>query len=182
MDLTVDQRQLNRIGRTLEGIPNALPRVVSRSINAAAVQVRSGAVKRLSREMGVKQKQLRPRVRLLRASRRKWRARVFFDHRGIPAIRLDARQLAAGGVSYGASGARQRHPRAFIATMPRSGHEGVFERVGCSRLPIFEHETDSPARVAERTGLLDDLAAEGSRRLATELDRQMGVLLDRMRR
>lgn len=193
VEIHADAAQLRWIARDLRQIPNALPRVVSRSINRVARQAQSRAVKALAAALGGRQKDIRgKKVRLLRASWRRWRARLFFDGGGLLLSHLDPRQTEAG-VTYRAAGGRQLMPRAFIATMP-TGHRGVFLRepqaglrsalvlhggqsdlVG--RLPIFEPRSPSIRDIADRLGLFDQIEDFAGAELARQLDVQTQVVL-----
>lgn len=201
LEIRVDPSQLRQVEALLTGVRNGLPKVVTRAINRTATSARSRAVKALAKVTGRKQKDLRLDVRLLRASWRKWRARLFFDSTGVPLRKLDPRQTAAG-VSYTGAGGRLTLPGGFIATMP-SGHRGVFirepkgggamaqrddrralhfigdlagvARVG--RLPIWEPQDRSTALIAAETGVLNDVELFSGRQLEKEMDRQVrGVL------
>lgn len=199
IDIRADTDQLKRIARQLADIPNALPKVVSRSINRVAGQAQSRAVKALASATGMRQKDLRhKKIRLLKASWRKWRARIFFDGSGIPLRQLSPRQTAEG-VTYRLAGKRQLMQSAFIATMP-DNHRGVFirapknktrtteiiqhggriERVG--RLPIFEPRSPSIQQMADRLGLFDTIEDFAAAELARQLDVQAGVLLTQFAR
>jgi hypothetical protein len=180
MAITVDKAQLARVKALLTGVRNGLPKVVTRAINRTATSARSRAVKALAKETGRKQKDLRLDVRLLRASWTKWRARLFFDSRGIPLRDLNPRQTRKG-VTYAGKDGRTLLARGFIATMP-SGYEGVFVRstrggnmVG--RLPIWEPQEKSAALTAEETGVLRDVELFSARELEKQIDSQLrGVL------
>ena len=72
-------------------------------------------------------------------------------------------------------------PHAFISTMPKSGHKGVFLRAGKKRLPIRELFGGSVYDLfAGLTSSVEVLAIikETQERLYAELDTQVGVLLD----
>jgi hypothetical protein len=201
LDIQADPAQLRRIAALLTGVRNGLAKVVTRAINRTATSARSRAVKALAKATGRKQKDLRQDVRLLRASWTKWRARLFFDSKGVPLIELDPRQTAAG-VSTTGKGGRTLLRHGFIATMP-SGHRGVFVRepkgggtvrqrderralrfIGdlaemplVGRLPIWEPQDRSTALTADQTGVLRDVELFSAQELEKQIDSQLrGVL------
>lgn len=177
-DIQVNQQQLRHLERTLAGIPNAMPRVVSRAINRTATQARSRAVKAIASAGKLKQKDVRQKVRLVRASWKKWRARIFFDSRLTPVVRLDPRNTSTG-ITYRSFDGPKEINHAFLATMP-SGHRGVWSRASASRLPIYEEYGDeSVAAFTERSGVLATIKGFSATAVEKELDTQMRVLLSK---
>ena len=181
VEIKVNDRQLKRIASALDGIPRAMPKVVSRAINRTATQGRRRVVKAAAAASGLTQKVVRQDVRLLRASYKKWRARLFFESRRRTLRHREHRLTPQGVVYSGLAGRNQRLPSAFGAVMP-TGYRSVWERLTRSRLPIEEVRDElSMVEFAEQEGLIKDVELFSREALVTQLDTQMRVLLDQMR-
>ena len=186
VEIQVDERRLRRIEADLAAVPKAMPKVMSRAVNKTATSARTVIVRQVAAEMPLKQATLRKRVRLTRASWRRWRAVVRLTGKRIPLIQFGARQTRRRGVTYRIRKTDRRRlaASAFVATMP-SGHRGVFRRrPGAQRLPIDElfgpslqAAVDDIDQLARRT-----LGRKLDRDLGEEIDRQVGVVIQRRRR
>jgi hypothetical protein len=85
-------------------------------------------------DLGVKQGVVKDRIRVELANPDRLRARLYANAKRIPLIDFGAKgpEPSRGrgrGVTVKTGGSRKTIPDAFIATM-RSGHRGVFQRVG----------------------------------------------------
>jgi hypothetical protein len=117
-----------------------LPLAASRAINKTSQSTRSTAVKLIANDMGIKQKDIRSSITLLKATRIKLQAVVQARGKRLPIIKLDPHALQNNvGVTYkGQDGQRKQIAGAFIAAM-KTGHRGVYKRApGVKRLPIME--------------------------------------------
>ena len=128
--------------RLLKDIPqDVIPLATSRALNKTAQAVQTVAIKAISADIGVKQSVIRPTLRLDKAHRNRLSARVnVIDVKRFSLMMIDPRaKQTAQGVSYRGQGGRRLIAHAFIATM-KSGHRGIFKRLGKARLPIRELE------------------------------------------
>ena len=118
MSIFIPEAQINDAKRRLGGISNALPKVVSRSVNKVANSSRTSAVRELAQKTGLKQKDLREyNTKITKASYTYWVARLLIVAKPISLLRLKARQTARG-ISYRFAGAARFVAGAFI---PRKG-------------------------------------------------------------
>jgi uncharacterized alkaline shock family protein YloU len=178
-----DRRKLARLERTLSGVRNGVPRVMSRAINNVASRARSEIVERIQQQTGIKSSAVKKAVGLLKASKRFWSARIRITGRGMPLIWFSARQTRKG-VTYKISDAdgRELQPSAFIARMP-NGHRGVFMRLFSRRLPIVEQYGPSiPQLFEDVQGLARDVLRTAGRDLEREVSTQVRVLLEQEQR
>lgn len=154
MSAEFDRAQLRKLQRDLRGIKRGVPRAISSSIKRSTSSVRSRLVKGIASNINVRQRDL-----FGRGKRRAVRQRTFpspmattghieVTGRRIPLSRFSARQTKRG-TSYkiDRGGGRKMIEGAFIARM-RSGHVGVFSRVGGGR-SITELHGPSVPHVAE---------------------------------
>ena len=132
---------VNEAKAMLKGLQKqVLPQATSRAINKTSQSAKSAAVKLIAKDMGIKQKDVRSSITLLKASRIKLQAVVQARGKRLPIIKLDPHAMQNNiGVTYkGQDGQRKQIAGAFIATM-KTGHRGVYKRApGAKRLPIME--------------------------------------------
>lgn len=135
-----------------------------RAINRGIAGARTVLVREISRDVGLKSRDVRDAMPYREATVAKPEARIAASLKRIPLIDFSARgpEPSRGrgrGVSYKLAGSRGRIENAFIATMG-SGHRGVFTRVGTStgkspgawsaNLPIQEKFGPSLGRVFDK--------------------------------
>ena len=130
------------IERELRELGASGPLIMARALNRAGTSGRAAMVKVISRDTGIKSKNIRDEIRIDKANRTRPVIRLEIRGRRIPLIAFQAKgpEPSRGkgrGVSYRGPHGRGRIPNAFIATMP-SGHRGIFKRRAKRRLPIRE--------------------------------------------
>lgn len=173
VQVKVDEAQLRSVTKSLRNIRGALPRVMSRAINSTLVTLRSVFVKRMAQAVAMKQKDIRKRIKLLKANYKQWRGalRMYADR--VPAIDLKP-QNEEHGVSFEPyRGFRVTRRHAFIQTMPVSGHRGVFVREGPREKRIAPKFADLPIKEVYGPSLEDVYdsvsgLAEDNERFASE--------------
>lgn len=207
VDIRVDEVQLLALTQQLGQFGGQLGVVVSRALNKVAASARAEIVRRVSREVNLRPKQLRDHnVRLFPANRRTWLAQIQIRGRRIPLIAFAARQTRRG-VSYAIRrGQRRTIEHAFINVGKTDKQPNVLLRVGEPRISRRAAErTDRRAGRVKGMGFLTrprypifirygpsvpqvvaDIAELSAgvydrklaERLGMELDRQVGVLLE----
>lgn len=105
--------------------------------NKVLQQARTAIRKHVSGETGIPSRMLSKRMKLHNANRQRPTGRLFIGTMPVKAIDLSAKGIRAGGIAYGGKGHRVQNDRAFKAQM-HTGHIGIFQRRGKSRLPIDE--------------------------------------------
>jgi hypothetical protein len=106
-----------------------------------------------------------------------WRMRV--KNVATPVSDYPYRQVRAGvsvGINKGSRGLIQS---AFVATM-KSGHTGVFRRVGRGRLPIKELFTTRIVDVFNDSGMMPAVEARGSAEFSSTFDRVLPMELQKV--
>ena len=177
VQVTADIREVRGMFRGIR--KRALPLAVPRALNRATQQARTATVKDVAREMGIKQKIVKERVRFQKrdkATRQRWTAVTFVVITDIPARKLGTpRQTKKGGKAGkhlypGSFVARGRYEGAFKST----GGLAIFRRRGKKRLPIAEVKVPVERIVVKHTPR--NLETVGrpvfKRRLEHELKRQ----------
>ena len=98
----------------------------------------------------------------------------------LPIIKIDPRaKQTAQGVSYrGEGGQRKFIPHAFVATL-KSGHRGVFKRVGKSRLPICELQGVSVQKIFLKPFVQAVMEAQAKNRWADYLLHELEFEINR---
>ncbi len=166
-------------------VPIQLGLAEARALNRTILTARTHAVRSLAEDVGLPQREVRKSMSLRRATRSELAATLTVTGRRIPLIAFGARQSRAG-VSYGLRRGRTVAYGAFIATM-RSGHRGVFRRVGASvrrspgawspNLPIVELRGPSLPFVFSRRKIIAALRAAVELAYPKNLEHEMDFLL-----
>ncbi|MDJ0513082.1 MAG: phage tail protein [Methyloceanibacter sp.] len=127
VDVTSDADQL---AKKLRGpLRRQVPKIMNQAINRTAQQARTASVRSISKTMGLKQKDLRSALTLIRSNFTTLRAILVGRGRPLNLIRFGARQTRKG-VSAKAYGHRRVYEGSFIA-------KGIVAaRRGRARLPI----------------------------------------------
>lgn len=130
------------VDAALREYPKRATRAIVRSMNRALTSGRTLMVQRIAADTGLRSSDIKKAMAFSEASAQNLEARMALGLKRIPLIQFNARgpEPSRGkgrGVSYRLKGGSGRIPTAFIATM-RSGHRGVFARVGKARLPVRE--------------------------------------------
>jgi len=130
----------------LEGVPElaraladlkrqAFPTANVRALNLVGRKMRTDMVRSVAKEMGIQQKAVRTRTKLISANRVNARVLLEFRGRAFNLIEFAARQTKQG-VTARPWGQRRLVPHAFIATMPQGGRIVVIRALrGGRRVP-----------------------------------------------
>ena len=140
VEIKVEEQKLANIRRMLVEIPNAIPTVISRGINRTATRARAELIRRLYKRLNLKKNRVRQYVlKPTKATRRYWEARIGLSQQRVKLYYFGARVLKGKGVSYAIERGTHRKKiiepptSAFIQTMPKTGHIGVFRRRSAAR-------------------------------------------------
>lgn len=147
---------------------------VARALNRAIVTVETDVARKLAQETGIKQRLLKDRLLIRRASPDRLEARLDVSRRPIPLIEERGISQAKAGV---------RTPRGiikhgFIATM-KSGHRGAFRRIWHARLPIRELTALSLPKLAIEAKILEAGQAIGEAAFTKNLTHELGRVINR---
>jgi hypothetical protein len=144
-----------------------------RSLNRAATTVRAEASRRIRDRYNLKVSVIKNDLRLVRARRGELEAQVIARGAPIPLIQFGARQTRAGvSVQVVRSNPRSILRRVFVARM-KSGHVGVYERRGKSRLPIDERYTIGVPTMFAQRQIISALRGVAGERFRRELAREL---------
>jgi len=189
--INVNQAQLDEAQRLLDGlhIRGGMRRAIVRALNRVAERTKGRVARELRRLIANEKLQLsgiRGSIRVIKARLGHGThsgdgvARIRIYGRGLPLLKLGARQTAEGVAFWPAAGRRELLRHAFIAVMPKGGRKGVFLRRGRSRLPIVEQRGPSLASLFVGTpDLVARTHAEAMADLDREIIQQVRVEIDR---
>jgi hypothetical protein len=109
-----------------------------RAVNRTLTSSRSAVVKDVAPDVGLQQKAVRDQITVVVAKNtgQAPHGQLWATTKRVPLIQFKAKDTKRG-VTAKLKGGAGRYPHAFIRTT-RSGHTGVFQRTGKSRLPIYE--------------------------------------------
>ncbi len=192
-----DERNLRRISAMLAGIPSGMKIAMSRALNRTAAKAKTNVVGQLKGEINVKVAAAKKGIKIVKATRAHWVARLQITGDRIPLVAFGARPTNKGVTYKITIGKRKLARHAFIQTMPTRGddqtrgHKGVFVRKAKAadsegsrknRLPILQLMGPSLGIVFENA---PGLAAEAMMRsefiLSRNINNQVNFLLSRAR-
>lgn len=138
----------------LAALGQRFPVAVARGLNRTATSERAVMAPAIARDMALKVGRVKQAINIEKASAGRLVARIVARGARIPLVDFGARgpEPSRGrgkGVSAKLPGGRGRYPTAFLARM-KSGHRGVFQRVGTQRTPIYELFGPSIVKVFEK--------------------------------
>jgi hypothetical protein len=175
LTVTVDTTQLRR---ALAALGRQAPRALMRAVNRTARSARTQAVRAVSREIRLPQKDVRPMLPVIPATAQHLEATLLARGRPISLMRLGARQTKLG-VVYRGPGGRVLIPSAFIATMPGARRPSVWKRRGTPRLPIEKQLGPSVPHVVLEQGIFEAIRATAQEALEKHLAHEIEYLLSR---
>lgn len=124
VSLIIDKEQYGAVLRAFSTFPGEIDKAEIRALNKTALWVKTQAARDSSHAAKVASKVIRRRIRILRASKRIQRAKVWFGLNPILARDLGKIRETKKGIRAG----RHHFPGAFVTGL-RSGYTSVFERV-----------------------------------------------------
>lgn len=124
---------MSTIARLIELHAAKYPGAIARAVNRAATSTRAKMATRIAKDLGLRTGTVRDEIKITPAREPAFVARLVVSGKRIPLIEFKASgpEPSRGrgrGVRARLPGGAGRYPHAFIATMPKSGHRGVFER------------------------------------------------------
>ena len=180
VQIEFEKYRLQKIERMLRGIPNAMPKVISRAINRTATPAKTQTAREISKDAALKIGDIKKSITLVKATYNRWQAEIGISRKRIQLKKFGAKQTKKG-VSYKVrkKGKREKIEHAFIQTLS-SGHEGVFKRKGEGRLPIVQLFGPSLGYVFEEAGsIAADVTKSAYEKLRANIDSQVKFLLAR---
>ena len=173
------------VGRAFRSLKASSPRIQMRALNRAVATTKTNVSRAVSKDMGLKVGTVKKAMIVTKAKLNQLSASIAASLKRVPLIDFGAKgpEPSRGrgrGVTAKTGGARKRYPHAFITSVG-SGHRGVFERRGDTRLPIrelrgpsiglvFQKHRDEGKKVA-RTAYLKELTHQIRRAMQTAAGR-----------
>lgn len=186
--IEIDASQLARVRSALSDIKNGAERAITRALNSTAAKAKIEASKAIRAEVKLSASYVNGKITVTKATFDSPQSSISAERRGVLLTQFPYTILARGGVSVRVSSSRGREkmPSAFV--IPRLKNSGVpgialpkdiANRYRKShytgRLPYVVLHAPSVSQVL--TEVKDDISPDMDTYLATELDRQIGVIL-----
>lgn len=126
MRVSIDKNQLNETLVMLKGLELEGPKILSRSLNAAATFGRKRANQEIRKQVRLKSPYINKKLKIKRATWSNLSARITAEKRGVLMTRFPHTVLKRGGVTVGikAGGKRKKLPGAF-KTRVKAGDDYV---------------------------------------------------------
>jgi hypothetical protein len=183
------ERVTIRADRTAS-ITKAVALATMRALNRAIITTRADVSRRINKEQGVRVKVIKRHLIIIPPKIDNLEATLRISGRPVPAIEYRAKQTPTG-VAFGTGSSRAFLKGAFIATMKKTAHRGVYSRSLPSRsrkgkprsspaLPIFQRYGPALSVVALQSAILEASRTVGEeafrKNLAHEMQRRLGHL------
>lgn len=155
-------------------------KAVMRALNRTVENVRAEAVRRLRDSYNIKAGVIRDQMTLRTAWSGNLKASVVANGKPIPLYEFSPRWSPRDpGASFEVRrGTRKTLAHTFVARM-KSGHKGVFERIGKSRLPIEEKFSIGVPGMFGAKAVQEALEVIGRSRFVVNLNQQIDYLFKR---
>lgn len=185
MTLTVQipPGQIASAKELLSGIKDGYPRAMTRALNYGASQAKSLTAKQLKALITADPERIDKSLSVSKANYSKLTAVFNIAGRAIPLFRFDVAFMyptISGGVTaniFKSGGARLALKHAFVAKF-KSGHVGVYSRIGKNRFPIKEHFGPNAAQAFEKTpGVEAEIIDQSAMKFEKEFLRQVDFIL-----
>lgn len=170
--LTVEVKNNVRLNEIADQFPVAMARALTRTAKSA----RTMASSLIRERYNIKKQDLDPAIRVIDANRNQLYSAVIARSRRFPLIAFSARQTRKGVTFSVTKGKRVSMRSAFVQRM-KSGHEGVFTRVGKVRLPIKERYTISIAEMFNSRNINAEVERFVLENLPTEAEQQFQAIV-----
>ncbi len=182
MSIEVKAEQLQKADIWLANVKDGVPKALASALNRTAEHVAAEATRKARETYDIKATDVRRTIRITRATKNNLTAHVKSLGSPIPLIQFNVRPSrppkkppAVLTASVKRSGGKPI-PGAFVTTM-KSGHTGVFERVGKQRLPIRELYGPPAPVMLNEPGVRQQIEEQAVIRLEKRLDHEILRLL-----
>lgn len=139
--------EFNKLGRNIN-------LATKDALNRTAIQARTKSIKELKKDYAIKSKHGKNAIDFQKASDFNLTTILTAKGKPLPISRFSISQKKSGTLVQINKGKRKTIKHSFVATM-KSGHQGVYKRVGKSRLPIKELFTLSLAEMFGKRKTMD---------------------------
>ncbi|HOR28496.1 MAG TPA: hypothetical protein PLG73_10790 [Candidatus Sumerlaeota bacterium] len=179
LEITVSKATLDDLRDRLGQLQDRLPQLIAWAANRAT-QAMKREILVASADEGIPRKLARYRTRRPRAAVGKPEAHILAGRIGWKWGRLlsgtQARK-APGGLQIRLGRKTQFIAGGFVTRVGAGRHQGVFVRAGQERLPIQEVRTESLTDIAEESGRVPAIVAEGQEVFLRRLNAEVDLLL-----
>lgn len=132
-------RTKSQIAKVFNDEIKRMQRVRMIALNRAGRSALAQTVMFIRKAYNIKSSDLKNEIKIKAATRTRDRFRLTVTHKAIALVKYgSARQTRTGVSATISKGKRQQFKSAFIATVGKGSHTGVFKRKGKARLPIKE--------------------------------------------
>ncbi len=178
MDVNIALPDAAELAARLRTVPGAAQTALARSINDALDMGRTVSSKAVTERYNVLKRDITEHMRLYKANPGNLLGFIRVRSKKIPLIYFRARDIKPGGVQFTELVRKQSVlPQAFIRTMPGRSYQGVFSRIGATRLPIQEMTGLSIPEMIGKSEVLEPTSAAMNEELAGRLEHYVSLFL-----
>lgn len=166
----------------MKALPGGVNRAVAATLNRVAEGMKTEAARIIAKTYNIKNKDVKSlgNVKVTKANTSKLEILLTSKGGNIPLIKFSTNPNAPRRVKMLKAsvkrGGKKPVPGAFVATM-KSGHTGVFERMGAKRNPIGEKYGPAVPIMMNNQDVADHLNEQANIRISKRLDQEMKRVL-----
>lgn len=169
-------KEIEKISKLLQNIPNAMPKAVSRAANRAIQSARTQGVKTVRSEYVIKAGDANATLSVSKATVSQLNATVRSTGRPTPLTKFKTRKKRKGVYARVKKSGGGDIEGAFYATTP-NGHRGVFLRKGRERYPIKNLHGPSVPQMFGNESVVEAMEKRAQEQFETRLIHETGRLL-----
>ena len=179
ISIGIDNRQLERLAKTITGSSSQLPKAIAKAINDTAKKTTSDIAKSISKEIAVTQKVVKAQMKQGKANANNLSSSVTLKKSARISLRDFKAKQNKTGVAYTISKQSGRKTIAGAFQGPKPGamkaswRGNVFKRAGASRLPIVKLFGPSPWGVFDKQNMTPQQVKDTDAELRKQIERQI---------
>ncbi len=186
MKIEINKDDIQNAETFIKGFGKEGERAIIRSMNRAIMGVRTDSVKAVKQEYNVKPTAVRKSFQIQKAKGNIFQAIAIASGNRIPLINFGARPNKPGcrkpavGVRVKVKKTPKVLKHSFVARMRKSGHVGIFQRLGKDRLPIDQKFGPAIPQMLGNPQVRDEIRKNALSRLSKNLNHEIDFALQKM--
>ncbi len=171
---------------SIKGVQSGVPKAIAAALNRVSEGMKTEASRAVRKRYNIRDKDVKDRgnIKVTRANMSRLEVLLTSKGRNIPLMKFSVSPTSPRRVKVVKAavkrGGKKPIPGAFVASM-RSGHVGVFKRLGNKRTPIEEKYGPAVPIMLNEPGIAEHLNAEAALRMSKRIDHEMDRVLGRLK-
>lgn len=171
---------------SIKGVQKGVPKAIAAALNRVSEGMKTEASRAVRKRYNIKDKDVKERgnIKVTRANTSRLEVLLTSRGRNIPLMKFSVTPTSPRRVKVVKAavkrGGKKAIPGAFVASM-KSGHVGVFKRLGSARTPIQEKFGPAVPVMLNDPGITEHLNREAALRMEKRTEHEMNRVLGRLK-